>query len=255
MKEIPITFKNQGETLKGILHIPKKKTNRAIIFAHGFTGYKGEVQIVNATRKLVGNGFTVLRFDFRGSGESGGLFRNMTISDEVSDLEKAIEFMKSKGYRKIGLVGHSLGGLVAILVDKKYVSTIVLWAPSISIKKTIAVLLGNKIRTIEKQGYAPVSWDGKAIEFIVGKPFWKEVKNKFPDVTENLLSLKIPKIVIYGSKDVGKKLTINIDVCKKLQELHNNLKIIKGGDHTFSSYESEKQLIDYTVKWFKKWLK
>ncbi|MBI2084781.1 MAG: alpha/beta fold hydrolase [Candidatus Aenigmarchaeota archaeon] len=254
MKEIDVSFENKGENVSGVLHIPKEETDKAVIIAHGFTGYKREVQIVNCARSLAKEGFATLRFDFRGSGSSDGLFRDMTISGEVSDLEKAIEFMKKKGYNKIGLIGHSLGGLVVILVNKKYISTIVLWAPSISIKKLITMLLGRKIKTIEKQGYAPISWDGKAIEFIVGKTFWEEVKNKFPDVTEHLLSLKIPKTVIYGSKDMENNLKTGVDM-RKLLYPSNNLKIIKNADHTFSKYEYEKPLIDYTIKWFKKWLK
>ena len=255
MKEISVTFKNQGQELKGILHIPKNETNRAIIFAHGFTGYKREVQIVNTARNLTENGFVVLRFDFRGSGESDGLFRNMTISSEISDLEKAIEFMRNKGYKKIGLIGHSLGGTVVILANKKYVSSIVLWAPTLIPKKVFTQLFDNKIKTIENEGYAPVSWDGKAIEFIVGKPLWEEVKNKFPNIIDVFLSIEIPKTIVYGDEDWRWLKLYLPTYLQKVQKPSNNLKIIKGADHTFSKYEYEKQLIDYTVKWFKKWLK
>lgn len=256
MKEISVKFTNQGQKLNGILHIPSRKTDSAIIFAYGFTGHKGEVQIVNCARKLTEEGFAVLRFDFRGTGDSDGLFRNMTISNEVSDLRKAIRFMKNKGYKKIGLVGHSLGGAVVILVDKKYVSSIVLWAPSIFPKKTFAKIFGNKIKELERKGNMIVSWGGKGIEFIIGKSLWEESKTKYPILIENLLSIKIPKTVIYGSDDwrwlkiVGSK-----ELYKKLKQPSNNLKIIKGGDHTFSKYVHEKQLINYTVNWFNRWLK
>ncbi len=257
MKEIPVTFKNKKQKLVGIFHIPNMKTDSAVIIAHGFTGYKREVQHVNCARELCKNGFGVLRFDFRGSGGSDGLFRNMTISGEVSDLEKSIEFVRNKGYKKIGLIGHSLGGAVVILANKKNVSTIVLWAPSVIPKKILTQLLGeNNIEIIEKQGYAPVSWEGKSIEFIVGKPFWTEVKNKYSDILDKLLAIDIPTTVIYGSEDWRWfKLLKSKSLFRKLQQPENNLKIIHGADHVFSMYNHENQLIDYTVNWFKKWLK
>jgi esterase/lipase len=255
MKETFVTFENQGQKLSGVLHTPKGRTDCAIIFAHGFTGHKREVQIVNATRKLAENGFAVLRFDFRGSGESDGLFRNMTISEEVSDLEKAIDFMKNMGYRKLGLVGHSLGGTVVILARKNDVSTIILWAPALAPLKTFTQLFGKYTKFIEKRGYSITCWDGKAMEFILGNAFWKEVKNKFPTVLDYFLNLKMPKTVIYGGED-WRWLKIYVPkYLQKLQQPDNNLKIIKNADHSFSKYEYEKQLIDYTVKWFKKWLK
>ncbi|MBI2547425.1 MAG: alpha/beta fold hydrolase [Candidatus Aenigmarchaeota archaeon] len=252
MKEIPVTFKNQGQKIKGILHIPNRKTKSAIIIAHGFTGYKREVQIVNCARKLCEEGFAVLRFDFRGTGGSDGLFRNMTISGEVSDLEKAISFVKNVGYRKIGLVGHSLGGSVVILVEKKDIAAICLWAPTITPKRIFTKLFGKKIGKVESSGRAPMSWEGKGIEFIMGKPLWNEVKNNFPDLTNNLSDIDIPKTVVCGSKDWE---IFYQGIHRVLKDPTNNIKIIKGGDHTFSKYEHEKQLIDYTVNWFKTWLK
>lgn len=255
IKEIPVVFKNRGQNLKGILHTSKKKTNSCVIFAHGFTGNKREVHFVNCARKLAEKGFAALRFDFRGSGESDGLFRNATISSEISDLEKAIKFMKTKGYKKIGLVGHSLGGSVVILADKRDIKTIALWAPGIHLKKSLIIILGKKISTIEKQGYVIFSWNGKGVELVVGKPLWEEVKNKYPNLIDSLAQIEIPKTVIYGSKDLVLLEDTSPEILKKLSQSSNNLKIIKDADHAFSNIKHEKQLIDYTINWFKRWLK
>lgn len=255
MKEIDVSFKNMGETVRGVLHLPSKRTDKAIIICHGFTGYKREPQIVNCCRALANRGYAALRFDFRGSGNSDNLFRNMSLSGEASDLEKAIAFMKSKGYRRIGLVGHSVGGSVVILADKKDVQAVVLWAPTISLKEIFTRLYGkDRIHEIETKGWSPMSWDGKAIEFVVGKHFWNEVKTKYVNLVDNLVAINLPKTIIAGTKDFDWKEESG-EIIGKINKTKINMQWIKNSDHTFSKGEYEKQVIDLTSKFFKRWLK
>lgn len=82
---------------------------------------------------LTKNGIGVLRFDDRGVGESEGIFSLATTLDFASDVEAAIDYLKSRrdvDVKKIGLIGHSEGGMIAPLVanDKKEVAFIVLLA-------------------------------------------------------------------------------------------------------------------------------
>jgi len=65
---------------------------------------------------LTRNGFAVLRFDDRGVGASSGDFNKATSADFATDVRAAIEFLRSRDdidASKIGLVGHSEGGLIA----------------------------------------------------------------------------------------------------------------------------------------------
>jgi len=67
---------------------------------------------------LTRNGIAVLRFDDRGIGKSTGDFSSATTEDFVLDVIAGIEFLKSRrevNKDKIGLIGHSEGGLIAPL--------------------------------------------------------------------------------------------------------------------------------------------
>ena len=67
------------------------------------------------TRKGIG----VLRFDKRGNGKSTGDYANATTQDFASDCESAIAYLKTRkdiDSKRIGLIGHSEGGLVAPMV-------------------------------------------------------------------------------------------------------------------------------------------
>ena len=69
-------------------------------------------------RDLVAAGFAVVRYDKRGVGQSGGRAESATIADYAEDARQALLWLeKQKGIDKdrIALVGHSEGGLVAML--------------------------------------------------------------------------------------------------------------------------------------------
>ena len=69
-------------------------------------------------RDLVAAGFAVVRYDKRGVGQSGGRAESATIADYAEDARQVVLWLeKQKGIDKerIALVGHSEGGLVAML--------------------------------------------------------------------------------------------------------------------------------------------
>ena len=71
---------------------------------------------------LTRNGIAVLRYDDRGTSESKGDFKSSTTIDFASDVESAIEYLKSRqeiDWQKIGLIGHSEGGMIAPIVAGK----------------------------------------------------------------------------------------------------------------------------------------
>ncbi len=65
------------------------------------------------------NGIAVLRYDDRGVGESGGDRAEATTADYAGDAEAAFLYLRSRPEidpAKIGLIGHSEGGLIAPMV-------------------------------------------------------------------------------------------------------------------------------------------
>jgi pimeloyl-ACP methyl ester carboxylesterase len=69
-------------------------------------------------RDLVAAGFAVVRYDKRGVGQSGGRAESVTIADYAEDARQVLLWLeRQKGIdrKRIALVGHSEGGLVAML--------------------------------------------------------------------------------------------------------------------------------------------
>ena len=254
MKEIRVEFKNEGQKIVGILHIPNKQNSSAIIMCHGFTGTKGDVhsKFYKAAKKFCKNGFAVLRFDFRGSGESEGEFVNVTVSSEVSDLKAAIKFMKKQCYERIGVVGSSLGGAVSIIGYNKNIKTIVLWNPVTNLRQTFidSGLIPN-VQKLEKDGFLIFRDSGK--EFKIGKKFWRELETL--DMSKYLKRVKCPVLILHGSKDTVVPLNQSENAMKVIGSKIKELRVIEGAEHGFHEPLYERQVIDLTLDWFNKWLK
>lgn len=82
---------------------------------------------------LTRQGIAVLRYDDRGVAKSTGDFSSATSDDFADDAESAVEFLRTRrdvDPNKIGIVGHSEGGLIAPIVAarSKHVAFIVLLA-------------------------------------------------------------------------------------------------------------------------------
>lgn len=68
---------------------------------------------------LTRKGIAVLRYDDRGFGKSTGDFSKATTADFAQDVLSAVRYLKSRAdieTKKIGLIGHSEGGIIAPLV-------------------------------------------------------------------------------------------------------------------------------------------
>lgn len=71
---------------------------------------------------LARQGIAVLRYDDRGVGESTGKYTGATSADLATDVEAGIDFLKKHpkiDASRIGLIGHSEGGLIAPMVAAK----------------------------------------------------------------------------------------------------------------------------------------
>ncbi len=82
-----------------------------IVLAHGFTGHwrQPAVRRIAGVLNRVGG---VIAIDLRGHGRSGG---RSTVGDrEVLDVDAAVRHARQLGYRRVALVGFSMGGMIVI---------------------------------------------------------------------------------------------------------------------------------------------
>ncbi|WP_100610665.1 alpha/beta hydrolase family protein [Confluentibacter lentus] len=163
-----ITFINytaDSIPLAGTLTLPKHIKNPPVAILISGSGAQnrneelmGHKPFLVIADYLTKNGMAVLRYDDRGVGESKGNFQTATTFDFATDVEAAIDYLKSRkdiDASKIGLIGHSEGGLIAPMVasrNKDIAFIILLAGPGINgadILKTQARKAGELAGTPE----------------------------------------------------------------------------------------------------------
>jgi len=127
--EEAVTFKNDkaGITFAGTLTLPKREGANypAVVLISGSGPQNRDEELLGHKPFLVlsdyltRNGIAVLRYDDRGTAASGGQFEGATTADFATDAEAAFNYLltrKEINKKKIGLAGHSEGGLIAPIV-------------------------------------------------------------------------------------------------------------------------------------------
>ena len=105
------------------------------ILAHGFGGDKNWQLMKLVSDSLQMHGIASIRFDFNGHGESEGDFKDMTVPNEIEDLKRVVRYaLQLDGCNgKIGLLGHSQGGVVVSMTAGEMnatMSAVTLLAPA-----------------------------------------------------------------------------------------------------------------------------
>ncbi len=123
-----VKFQSQKEKfyLSGTLTTPKDKKNIPLVILVSGSGANdrneelfGHKPFLLLSDYLTSRGIGVFRYDDRGVGESEGIFEGSTTEDFAKDLLGAIEKMRELGYKNIGVLGHSEGGLVTNIAYNK----------------------------------------------------------------------------------------------------------------------------------------
>lgn len=137
-----VTFVNKKAkiTLAGTLTLPSKEGKFPVVVMITGSGQQnrdeellGHKPFLVIADHLTKNGIGVLRCDDRGIGKSTGDFSKSNTADFVTDIQSAVAYLKTRkevDKKKIGLIGHSEGGVIAPMVaaKTKEVSYIVLLA-------------------------------------------------------------------------------------------------------------------------------
>lgn len=195
-----VTFKNnEGATLVGRIELPAdQQPHNFALFAHCFSCNKNLLAVKNISRALTAKGFGVLRFDFTGLGESEGDFAETNLTGNMADLVSAASFLKDNYKAPTLIIGHSLGGVAALLTSDrigtiKAIATIGTPSDSAHVKG----LLKNDLAEIEETGRASVNLGGQ--DFTIKKQFLDDLENR--SLLDLVHELRIPILYLHSPLD------------------------------------------------------
>jgi uncharacterized OsmC-like protein/fermentation-respiration switch protein FrsA (DUF1100 family) len=187
-----------GSLLSALLEYPSHAPRAYVLFAHCFSCGKDIAAASRISRALVALGFSVLRFDFTGLGNSQGDFENTNFSSNVQDLINAASFLENEHMGPEILIGHSLGG-TAVLAAAAGIKTCraIVTIGSPFDPQNVTKNFGLDLQTIEEQGEAEVSLGGR--KFKIKKQFLDDVRSA--DSSNAIAHLRKPLLVMHSPLD------------------------------------------------------
>ena len=233
-----VLLENEGQKIFAVVHDAGKDTPVVVMF-HGFTGNHIENRFIFArlSRELEKVGISSIRFDFRGSGDSEGTFKEMTLSSEMSDAKVVASYARKRFSKKLGVLGLSMGGTVALLTAKDIApDALCLWAP--------AAKNGEVFRKNGMPSSSNMPLDVGGLE--ISPEFIEEVMNF--DAFSQAKFYEGPVIILHGTDDP----TVPFEHSETLVKEFKNASLVpvEGANHTFTSVPASKFVIDKTKEFF-----
>lgn len=165
--------------------------DEVLIVAHGWFMTKDSKFFFDMSNVL-SQSFDVITMDFRGHGKSSGFYT--FTSKEPQDLKSVVEYAKKQQYKKIYLIGFSLGGALVLIHSAK----------EKNVDKVIAVSAPYSFKKIENQMWRKESWIGYLRKFELKRFFSVRpspiIQKKISPI-DVVDKIEVPTLFIAGERD------------------------------------------------------
>jgi uncharacterized protein len=198
-----VSFKNsKGDKLAGFLSlVSEDKNSPTMVLCHGFSSNKDSENNVKMRDRLNNVGISTFGFDFFGHGASDGDFVEITVPEAVDDALQAIKYIKSQGFKRVGLHGTSFGGMASILAASQTDDLFVL-----TLKSPVSAITPDRPYAI---GAAKI------------------------DVYSAASKITAPTLIVHGDRDENVPVEQSIKLAQSIS--NSKFEIIKGADHRYTN--------------------
>ena len=256
-----IVIGHKGEQITASVHYPTNKghTERRckervplVIICHGFVGSRIGVNrlFVESARSIAAEGSLVVRFDYIGCGESSGSYGQHSVDSMIAQTKSVIDYglgIDDIDPTQVSLIGHSLGGMIALLTaarDRR-IKNLVLWS-------AVGYPFNDIVKITGRDVYDQAIKKGRAdyLGYHLTPTFFESLGMYQP--LQEALKFAGDVLVVHGTADEDIPVDYAFLYQKVLwmrQEGRCDKEIIFQGDHTYSVAEHRAQLINKTKSW------
>jgi len=262
-----------GGPLRGEVRTAASGAGRpAVVICHGFKGFKDWGMFPHFAERLARGGLTAVSFNFSGSGigadgdtfSEPDRFAHDTYTRQLFDLSEVLRALKAANLvpalvrpSKLGLLGHSRGGGVAILktvedsdiralVTLASISQPMRWAPEV-VRRWRAE---GKLDVVNTRTGEVLPLSADILDDI------DRHANGSLDIPTAAANVTVPWLIIHGAADEA----VPVEEARALARAsrgRGRLKVIEGGGHTLGARHpwqgSTRELdeaLDATMEWF-----
>lgn len=244
----------------------------AVVLVHGFKGFKDWGYFPVAAERLALAGFAVVTFNFSGSGVGAAgdtfdepqRFRHNTYSNELEDLGTVLAELGRGGLgvqaTKVGLLGHSMGGGVAVLrtATDRAIAALVTWSATARFGRLWS---GDQVAQWRRSGTLEVVNQRTGERLPLATDILDDLERNAArlDVLAAAAAIRVPWLVVHGSADESVPASDASDLADRAPGSH--LLLIKNAGHTFGikhpwagTTPQFNQVLDASVDWFSRHL-
>ncbi|MHA6482744.1 alpha/beta hydrolase [Paenibacillus sp. strain BS8-2] len=255
--EKQLTLQHEGLELTATLHYPAEDNDssakkQAVVICHGFIGSRIGVDrlFVKTARALAAQGSYVLRFDYGGCGESNGEYGSLGFDSMIDQTRTAIDYvhgMECVDPTRIVLLGHSLGGAVALMtaVKDRRVKRLIMWS-------AVGYPFNDIVRIVGRTGYEASVKKGSVDHagYSLRPAFFDSLMQHQPFQSATRFGGEV--LLVHGTGDE----LIPVDYSFLYQKVFwtrseglCDKEIIFQAGHTYSSREHQEEAIRVTSDW------
>src|SRR5437868_4745503 len=242
-----------------------------IVIVHGFGEHSGRYGAL--TEHLLANGYSVTAYDQRGHGLSDGLPGHVeAFSEYDDDLNKVIGLTRSRAAgRPLFIIGHSMGGLVALRYLARKSGTVagaIISAPLIAVAipvpahKLLIARIGARfaprLRLNNEINPADLSRDpevGRAyaadphVNRKVSTKWFAEATHAMAEVKEWASQIRTPVFVMHGTKDRLASVEATKALFAEIGSSDKELAIYEGYYHELFNEPEKQDLFERATQW------
>lgn len=274
--EKPVTFESGGSRLLGMLSVPDEPepARRAVVLVHGWGGYRigPHRMLVHTARRLTEEGFSTLRFDLRGRGDSEGVGDTICLDEMIEDTLAAVDYVKPQANPGgVTLLGICSGANVAIgaATLRPEIKELVLWSTLPFQREQQATQQVRRARhyiaDYMRKACSPWTWlrllrgdvnTGMVVKTVKGNQTptegGRDLKDSARDIMAAFASFQGRALFITGSQDpegmAGRSLFEKF--CRE-RNMDASFRLVREATHSYYAPSHEKQVIEASVEWLK----
>lgn len=238
----PLTVRVDGRLVVAMLHLPSHDPPATgwpvVIECHGVNGSKigPNRAFVAVAEHLEETGIATVRADYRGAGDSEGDPEDLTPATARADVLAVLAEIRDLDAGRVGLIGHSFGGIVAAGLSRELpgVQGVALWSTPTD---------PPTLEPGEHPTEGGLDWDGTPL----GRGFVEGMAASRP--VADLIAAGVPVLLVHGAADttVPPSQSRRAAVQLGAAGIPVHLDIVPGADHSFGT--GRKRLVELTADW------
>ena len=210
-----------------------KDSRWLIVFVHWLTSSQDEEMFVEGEKFFNAKWFSTLRFNLYWDWPEERKLNEMSLQDNIDDVNCVLKFWNELWYKSIFLVGHSYGWIANLYVDHSKVTWLLMWDSSIGWEQLLSDVY------LDENGKHYINWwDG--YKHYIGVRLYEDFQIPSEVFLEKISEINTPVKIIWAEFWLA-------ETAKKYYEYANEPKqlcIISWADHRFLDWWMEELLYE-----------